>query len=134
MNKEDRVKDYLNDIVECCEKIEKYTSGISFDEYRNDSKTIDGVERNIIKIGDAVERIPKEFQEKTGKIPWKDMRDIRIKLTHHYPDIKDEIVWETAKKDIPDLKCRIKEFVSEVAREQEQEKSPKKTRGGGFTL
>ncbi len=121
MNKNNRIKDYLNDIIECCEKIEKYAATISFEDYCKDSKTIDGVERNIIKIGDIVERIPKEFQEKNSNIPWKEMRATRIKLTHHYPSINNETIWKTAKNDITSLK-KVVETANSLTHEQNKKK------------
>lgn len=49
---------YLQDIVECCENAEEYTSGMSFREFSDDKKTIDAVVRNLEIIGEAVKNIP----------------------------------------------------------------------------
>lgn len=38
---------YLDDIMEAAGKIEKYTIGMSYEEFRCDGKTIDAVVRNL---------------------------------------------------------------------------------------
>lgn len=49
---------YIDDLLEAIEKIQKYVEGISFDEFTEDTKTIDAVIRNFEIIGEAVKHIP----------------------------------------------------------------------------
>ena len=109
-----RIKEYLNDIIESIEKIEKYTKGMTYHEYAEDNKTIDGVERNFIKLGDIINRISKDFQKTHNSIPWKEMVSIRNVLTHEYKEVKDEIVWNTTKDDLPKTKAMIKKIVEKI--------------------
>ncbi len=118
MNKRNRIKDYLNDIIECCDRIEKYTENISFQEYINNSLIKDSVERNLIKIGDIIERIPKDFQDEYNQIPWTEIKGMRNVLTHHYNRIVDEIVWETVKKDIPELRNKLKQIIETIEKNE----------------
>ncbi len=46
----------LEDILEAAQKILSYTSGMSFDEFINDNKTVDAVVRNFEIIGEAANR------------------------------------------------------------------------------
>ena len=46
------------DIVECCEKIGTYLSGITFVEFILDNLRVDAVARNLEIIGEAVKNIP----------------------------------------------------------------------------
>ena len=43
----------VNDILDCCNKISKYTAGLTFNEFKNDDKTVDAVIRNFEIIGEA---------------------------------------------------------------------------------
>jgi hypothetical protein len=53
----------------------------------------------IIKLGEAVTRIPQELRNQHSRIPWTVMSDIRNHLTHAY-DITDyAIVWDTIEND-----------------------------------
>ena len=47
----------LEDILESCRKIKKYTKDYSYDDFLNDDKTIDAVVRNFTIIGEACSKI-----------------------------------------------------------------------------
>lgn len=38
---------YLEDILDCCHKIQRYTTGINFEDFIADEKTFDAVARNL---------------------------------------------------------------------------------------
>jgi len=48
---------FLNDIIEALEKIDAYTSAITFEQFIEDEKTKDAVLRNLEVIGEAVKNI-----------------------------------------------------------------------------
>lgn len=50
-------KVYLNDILNCIKKIEKYTEDISYNEFNNNELIQDGVIRNLEIIGEAANGI-----------------------------------------------------------------------------
>ena len=52
MRRDGRV--FLDDIVEACDKISRYTAGITIELFRQDEKTIDAVVRNLEIIGEKV--------------------------------------------------------------------------------
>lgn len=52
----------LDDILECCQKIKKYTKDYSFDDFLNDDRTIDAVVRNFTIIGEAFSNIEPDFK------------------------------------------------------------------------
>ena len=64
-------KAYLKDILENIGKIEKYTSGLSFDDFAENELIQDAVVRNLEIIGEAVkkirEKLETENQEWIGK-------------------------------------------------------------------
>ena len=65
---DERVLKFLYDIDQCISKIEKYTDGLSQEEYLLDIKTKDAVERNFEIIGEAVNNIRKLDSSITDKI------------------------------------------------------------------
>lgn len=52
---------YLDDILECCDRVQAYTDGYSFDQFSADSKTVDAVVRNLEIIGEAVKNFLPNF-------------------------------------------------------------------------
>ncbi|MGC9081530.1 HepT-like ribonuclease domain-containing protein [Sulfurihydrogenibium sp.] len=99
---------FLVDVLESIEKIENYTSEISFEEFIKDEKTKDAVVRNIEIIGEAVKHIPEEIKEKYNEIPWKKITGMRNRLIHGYFVIDYTIVWKIIKNELPDLKEKVK--------------------------
>ena len=63
MSKRD-VRLFLSDILEAITKVERYTAGLSFEEFQANDMVIDAVTRNLEVIGEAVKRIPHELRVK----------------------------------------------------------------------
>jgi uncharacterized protein with HEPN domain len=49
---------YVQDILEAIQRIEEYLSGVKFEEFSKDNKTIDAVVRNFAVIGEAAKKVP----------------------------------------------------------------------------
>ena len=69
----------VEDILDCIDKINRYTAGMDFDVFRADGKTIDAVIRNLEIIGEAASHIPEEIQARYPDLGWFEMRGI-----HHH--------------------------------------------------
>jgi Uncharacterized conserved protein len=52
---------FLEDIAESCQRIQKYSLGISFEQFSADERTIDAIVRNLEIIGEAVKSLPPEL-------------------------------------------------------------------------
>ena len=82
----------LKDILESGEKILSYTEGMSFQQFLNDSKTIDAVIRNFEIIGEAANRLSEDFKEANAEIDWHRIRGFRNRIVHDYAGIDHAIV------------------------------------------
>ncbi|MCP4652062.1 MAG: DUF86 domain-containing protein [Candidatus Omnitrophica bacterium] len=101
---------YLSDIKKTIAKIEKYTKDLTEAKFAKDEKTQDAVIRNLEIIGEAVKSIPKEVKTKYSQIPWGKIISMRNKIIHEYFGVDLEILWQTVKHDIPELKKEIKKI------------------------
>ncbi len=99
---------FLYDILECIEKIQKYVSGMTYEDFENDERTVDAVLRNLEIIGEAARNIPSEFRVKYPDIPWRRIVGLRNVVIHEYFGVDLENIWEIVKNDLPDLKQKIK--------------------------
>ncbi len=110
--------DYFKDIVDSIDKIEKFTVKMSFESFAADEKTVFAVVRALEIIGEAVKSIPEFMREKYPEIPWKEMAGLRDKLIHEYFGVKLEVVWDTVKAEIPELKPKFQKILSDLENKQ----------------
>jgi len=93
----------IEDIIEAGHKILAYTDGLSFDDFKNDSKTVDAVIRNFEIIGEAATRVPEDIKTSSPDIDWYRIRGFRNRIVHEYFGIDYSIVWLIKEDFLPDL-------------------------------
>lgn len=98
---------FLEDILNSIEKIERYTSGIIFEDFSKNEMMIDATIRNLEIIGEAIRNIPKGIKEKYPEVEWKEAIGFRNILIHNYFGVDLESIWDTINNDIPILKEKI---------------------------
>lgn len=95
---------FIEDIIDCIEKIEQFVGDMSFDEFVQDDKTSSAVIRKLEIIGEATKNVPKEIRQKYKNLPWADMAKMRDKIIHAYFGINYKIVWKVVKERLPEIK------------------------------
>jgi len=63
---------------------------------------VDAVVRNFEIIGEASNNLPDEIKNKYPEIPWRKMYGLRNLVSHEYLGIDYEMIWEIAKKNLPE--------------------------------
>ena len=92
---------YLEDIELSMNRISEYTSGMDFQHFKWDYKTVDAVIRNFEIIGEAAKKLPDYLKDKNPQIPWNEMYRLRNRIIHEYFGIDYEIIWEIAVNYLP---------------------------------
>lgn len=102
----------VEDILEAINKILAYTNAMSFDEFMNDTKTIDAVVRNFSIIGEAANKLPVDFRDLHNEIEWQRIRGFRNRIVHEYFDIDYEIIWQIKNENLKALKEKFTKLLS----------------------
>ena len=83
-------------------------SGMDFEAFRSDIKTVKAVELDLIVIGEAANQIPDCIQEENPQIPWTLICAMRNRLVHVFFSVDASLLWDTVQKDLPTLKSALK--------------------------
>ncbi|MGI0491018.1 DUF86 domain-containing protein [Alkalinema pantanalense CENA528] len=98
---------YLEDILHACTKIQRYTQGLTFEQFVADEKTIDAVARNLQIIGESVKQIPQDIRDRAPAIEWRKIAGLRDILAHAYFQVEDEVLWDIVQTKIQPLQEQI---------------------------
>ncbi len=101
MSKDPRV--YLAHILECIEKIERFTAS-GKTRFFADDMVQDAVLRNFEVIGEAVKRLDEAYRVAHPEIPWRALAGLRDVLIHQYERVDLERLWALVEGEIPRLK------------------------------
>ncbi|HOQ05755.1 MAG TPA: DUF86 domain-containing protein [Anaerohalosphaeraceae bacterium] len=85
-------KIYLQDILEAADKICRYTEGMTYQTFCENSLVVDAVVRNLQIIGEAAKKIPKEVRQAHSRVEWQKIAGLRDILTHENFGINFKII------------------------------------------
>lgn len=98
----------FSDVLDAISSIENFTQNIeTVQEFVENDMCFTAVLHKIQIIGEALNRFPKENQEKHPQIEWVNIIRSRHILAHHYDNIDPEIIWRIKAYHLPILKEQI---------------------------
>jgi len=77
------------------------------DAFVEDLRTQWAVEMGLIRIGEAVNRIPDEVLELFSEQPWRQIVAMRSFAAHQYDDLDPRRVWRTVTHDVTLLRAYL---------------------------
>jgi len=104
---------FIRDILDAIERIDEFVSGMNFEEFKGDDKTVSAVVRKLEIIGEATKNVPDEIKETYPALPWNSMAKMRDRLIHGYFVVDHEIVWKVITEELPEIKPTIRNILEE---------------------
>lgn len=100
---------YLEDILAAIAKIQRYTEGLSLEQFAEDEKTVDAVVRNLEVIGEAVKQLPGDFRSRHPGIEWQKIAGLRDILIHQYFGVDVDILWDVVQSKLTALETAVRQ-------------------------
>lgn len=109
-----KVKKYLYDVVAAIEQIEQFLgSQRDFSVYQQNAMLRSAVERQLIIIGEAVNRL-RQLDDNVALTASQAIVQFRNRITHEYDKIDDVNVWAIIIKHLPVLKREAQQLLNEA--------------------
>ena len=109
MSKSDSI--YIEHIIDSGNKIITFLEDKTKEAFDSDEKLRLAVIHLLQIIGEAAGRISKEFCHKHPEIPWKAIIGMRNKVVHDYLGVDENIVWDTATNELPQLINKLEKLI-----------------------
>ena len=109
---------YVSDMLQACERVMAYTTGMDQAAFIGDSRTYDATLRNLELIGEAATRIPEAGRDSHADIPWRDIIGARNRIIHGYLGIDDDLIWGIVSRSVPALIPLLRALLEEADGEE----------------
>jgi len=103
----------VEDMLYRVRRIRRKTTGVTWEEFRDDEDLHDIVERSITILGEAARRVSKDYRLAHPEVPWVDTMNIRHKIVHDYFEVSYTVLWSTIKEELPELEILLSNLVEE---------------------
>ncbi len=105
MPKDDWV--YVGHMLDMASKVVEKTSSDSRAQFDADENLRLAVTHLLQVIGEAASHVSSDFRNQHNQIPWKAIIGMRQKVVHDYMNVDEDIVWDTARSEVPSLVERL---------------------------
>ncbi len=105
-----RARDAAERVISICDVLASLVSP-NVDAFAIDVRAQWAVGMGLIRIGEAVNRIPTEVLELFPSQPWRQIVAMRNFAAHQYDDLDPRRVWRTVTIDVPKLRAYLADTV-----------------------
>jgi len=105
--------DYVEDIIDAMEKAEILVREVDYEQFAGNFRVNFAVVRALEIIGEATKRLPQELRDQYPEAPWREMAGMRDRIIHGYDTLDLQIVWNTVKRRIPEVKPHLQRILAD---------------------
>lgn len=103
--REDRLR--LADMLEAFEKIRGFSTG-GRATFLSDPKTQEAVAYELLKLGEAANRVTKSFRQRHAGFPWARLIDLRNEIVHEYFRVDADSLWEFVENELDRVERQLR--------------------------
>lgn len=92
-----RAAEYVLDMIEHAGLAQSFIRGLSAEEFAADLKSRHAVVNVLAIVGEAAAKLPRDFRDAHGDIPWAKIIGMRNVLAHDYLGTRANIVYDTCR-------------------------------------
>ena len=108
----------LQDIAEACDAVERFLAGRSKASFLGDELLRSAVLHQLAIVGEATARVSDGLRVARPELPWTAVIGFRNVLVHAYFTLDLDIIWETATRDLPELRAKVAAILADLPPEQ----------------
>ena len=94
---------YIQKIRKDLEFIVIHMQNVDIEELNANEVLLDSMLFRMIQLSENAKKLSNEYKMKYDGIPWSAMYGLRNRIVHDYGNVDLNVVYETLKKDIPEL-------------------------------
>jgi uncharacterized protein with HEPN domain len=102
---------YIGHMVDLSRKVVEKTRAITREDFDRDENLRLATAHLLQTIGEAARRVSRELQQQHPEIPWSAIIGMRHKVVHDYMGIDEDVVWKTAREEVPRLGALLGQLV-----------------------
>ncbi len=106
--------EYLADALQAASEIVGWTTGVTFEQYRDFSMLRRAVERNFDIIAEALKAAEERDPDLAETFPnIGDIKGYHVILAHRYFTIDDHLVWDAVQSTLPVFLTRVRQVLAD---------------------
>lgn len=105
-----KARDAADRVVAVCDVLAELVS-TDVEAFADEVRTQWAAEMGLIRIGEAVNRIPDDVLALFADQPWRQIVAMRNFAAHQYEDLEPRRVWRTVTQDVPRLRAYLVDTV-----------------------
>jgi uncharacterized protein with HEPN domain len=70
--------------------------------------------KNVELVGEAAYMLTKEFKALHPETPWDFVQGMRHVLVHDYANVSSQTLFDTATKDVPEIRRQAQKYLAEM--------------------
>ena len=108
---DEKHKELLRKILDEIGFLAAHTENLTYEDYIKDPVMQRAIAMSLLNIGELANGLNYDIYTKYSNIPWRDIIGLRHAVAHGYGTLDFDVVWETVKNDIPNLKDQLEAII-----------------------